>query len=60
VTWKYLQSNHEGDHYEVHRIFPVGEPNETLQEANIVFKGEPITIFKDEVQQVIMRTAADH
>lgn len=56
VTWKYLQSDEAGDHYEVRRVFPVGELNEKMQEVNIAFKGQPTVLFEDELQSVIMRS----
>ena len=60
VTWKFLLSDDEGDRYEVRRVFPVGEPNEKQQVVNIVFKGEQIVLFEDDMQLVIMRSTAPH
>lgn len=56
VTWKYLHSDDAGDHYEVRRVFPVGEVNEKMQEVHIAFKGQPIVLFEDDVQLVMMRS----
>jgi hypothetical protein len=46
-----------GDHYDVRRVFPVGEVNENTQEVRIVFKGQPIVLFEDDVQLVTMRSS---
>lgn len=57
VVWKYVESDDMGDHYDVRRVFPVGEVNENTQEVRIVFKGQPIVLFEDDVQLVTMRSS---
>lgn len=57
VVWRYIESDDRGDHYDVRRVFPLGESNETAKDVRIVFNGQPIVLFEDDVQLVTMRSS---
>ena len=55
LNWEYVRSDDEGDHYRVERIFPHGEPGQESKAKDVVFQGEELVLFEDDLQRIVMR-----
>lgn len=55
VTWKYLKTDRQGDHYQIKRLFPYKEPGETPSVKQVTYVGKELVVWKDEVQRIVMR-----
>lgn len=55
VSWTYLRSDQEGDHYRFAREFPVDAPSRTTVTKEVLFTGDEIVLFEDEVQRILLR-----
>jgi hypothetical protein len=59
VTWSYLHSDKNGDHYHFKRVFPYRQPGQETSEIDVAFKGDDLVVFKDTVQRIVLRTARE-
>ena len=55
VSWQYLQTSAEGDHYRFERIFPLDEPDQTTETKEVIYQGEELLVFKDAKQSIGIR-----
>jgi|GEM_PF-3927742 len=55
VTWFHVGNNEAGDMYLFFRKFPLGEKSVKSSSTNIVYSGKEMVVWKDEVQQLILR-----
>lgn len=58
VSWQYVRTDDEGDHYELERTFPLDQPNETSVTKQVVYAGTELLLFEDEFQRIVMRPAS--
>lgn len=59
VTWSYLSSDMDGDHYHFKRVFPYKQPGQETTEIDVTFKGDDLVVFEDTVQRVVLRAARE-
>ena len=52
---EYSHSDDNGDHYHFQRVFPHGEPNQKTSEVDVVFNGEEVVLFKDDLHRIVLR-----
>jgi hypothetical protein len=60
VTWSYLHSDKDGDHYQFKRVFPYKQPNQETTEIDVAFKGDDVVVFEDTVQRIVLRVASQN
>ena len=59
VEWKFLRTVDTGDEYEVPRRFPIDTPTPNTEKKTVTYRGEPLTIFEDDVQRVMFLSPED-
>jgi hypothetical protein len=57
VTWWCVGTNLVGDLYLFNRRFPAGEKGIKPTSTNVVYSGKEVVVWKDDVQQLILRPA---
>lgn len=55
LRWKYLHTDAAGDHYNFSRMFPSDAPVHTTTHKDVVYAGEELVVFEDDVQRIVMR-----
>jgi hypothetical protein len=55
LSWCFLHSDEDGDHYRFERVFPHGEPHQEVTRRVVTFTGDEIVLFEDETQRICMR-----
>src|SRR4051794_21994811 len=55
VTWWCVGTNKTGDLYLFTRKFPRGEPTAKTTSTNITYSGKEMVVWKDDIQQLILR-----
>jgi hypothetical protein len=55
ITWWCIGTNGVGDMYIISRKYPLGEPGAKTTSTNIVYTGTEKVVWKDDVQQLILR-----
>lgn len=59
LTWSYLSSDKDGDHYHFKRVFPYKQPSQETTEIDVTFKGGDLVIFEDTMQRIVLRAARE-
>jgi hypothetical protein len=58
ISWEYVRTTPEGDHYHFERIFPLDGPVEKREKLDAIYAGRELLLFEDEKQVIGMRQPA--
>jgi hypothetical protein len=57
LTWEYLRTDKEGDHYTFERLFPFEEPTQSSEVKEVTYQGQELVVFEDDVHRIVIRPA---
>jgi hypothetical protein len=60
LTWEYVGTDDEGDHYRFRRVFPYEAPSQESTVHEIVYHGTEQLLFEDEYQRILIRPELVH
>jgi hypothetical protein len=59
VTWRYVSTDENGDHYRFRRTFPYDGPDPDTSRKDIIYNGMEQILFEDETQRILIRPSLD-
>jgi len=60
LNWEYLRTDEKGDHYRFERSFPNDKPNYTVVTKEVLYRGQEVILFEDDVQRISMFPAEEN